>query len=94
MDRFGVEVFCAFEQRIGTVAELCRRGYASRMVLSHDANCGSNHMPEDVLERPEWVNWKFTHISDDVLPALRAAGVSDADLHTMLVTNPREILDR
>jgi phosphotriesterase-related protein len=94
MDRFGIEVFCSFEARVTTVAELCRRGYADRMVLSHDASCGSHTVPAEVLERPEWSRWRYTHISDDVLPALREAGVSEDDLTTMLVTNPGRILDR
>ncbi len=34
-------------------------------------------------------NLHYTHISDDVLPALRAAGVSDAQIEQMLVGNPR-----
>jgi phosphotriesterase-related protein len=94
MDRFGIDVFCAFEARVATVAELCRRGYAERIVLSHDANCQGHAVPREVLGRPEWSRWRFTHISDDVLPALRAAGVPEDDLTTMLVTNPRRILDR
>jgi phosphotriesterase-related protein len=94
MDRFGIEVFCAFEARVATVAELCRRGYAERMVLSHDASCVSHTVPPEVLDQPQWARWRYTHISDDVLPALRKAGVSEEDLTTMLVTNPRRILDR
>ena len=93
MDRFGIEVFCSFEARVATVAELCRRGYAERMVLSHDASCASHTVPSEVLDRPEWSRWRYTHISDDVLPALRTAGVTEEDLTTMLVANPRRILD-
>jgi len=38
-------------------------------------------------------NWNFLHISTVVLPALRERGVSDEQIHTMLVDNPRRILD-
>ena len=34
-------------------------------------------------------NWHFTHISDDVIPALREAGVDEAQVRQMLVENPR-----
>ena len=34
-------------------------------------------------------NWHFEHISNDVLPALRSHGVSDEQITTMLVDNPR-----
>jgi phosphotriesterase-related protein len=34
-------------------------------------------------------NWNFTHISDDVLPALRERGVTEEQITTMMVDNPR-----
>jgi len=34
-------------------------------------------------------DWNYRHISDDVLPALRAAGGLDARIDQMLVANPR-----
>lgn len=37
-------------------------------------------------------NWHHLHIHDDVIPALKARGVSDEALDTMPVGNPRQIL--
>ena len=37
MDRFGIDLLLAFDQRVDTVAALCAAGYAERMVLSQDA---------------------------------------------------------
>ena len=37
--------------------------------------------------------WHFLHIPDDVVPALRAAGVSDAQVRAMTVDNPRRIFE-
>jgi len=87
MDRFGVDVFCTTEDRVKTVAEMVRLGYAESMVLSHDASCYSDFYPES---GPATLlpNWHYTHIHDDVLPALRELGVSDDDIETMLVRNP------
>ncbi len=88
MDRFGIDVLLPFEQRVETVAELCRRGYAERMVLSHDASCFIDWFPTATKEAAV-PNWHYTHIHDDVLPALRERGVSEAQITTMLVDNPR-----
>ena len=37
--------------------------------------------------------WHYTHISDDILPALRKAGVSEDQIDQMLVRNPRAIFE-
>jgi phosphotriesterase-related protein len=34
-------------------------------------------------------NWNYNHISDDVLPALLERGVTEDQVTTMLVDNPR-----
>ncbi|GAA1248955.1 phosphotriesterase [Prauserella halophila] len=91
MDRFGLDNRLSFENRVRTVAELAQRGYASRMVLSHDASCHSHNFPDDFRAR-NMPNWRFTHITEDVIPALLEAGVTQSDIETMLVDNPRKIL--
>jgi phosphotriesterase-related protein len=93
MDRFGVDVLLPLEERVRVVAELCRRGHAGRIVLSHDASCYNHHIPEETLTT-RLPRWHFRHIPDDVLPALLEAGVTDAEINQMLVENPRTILQR
>jgi phosphotriesterase-related protein len=91
MDRFGLDVITPFDDRVATVAALCERGYAGRMVLSHDASCHIDWFPREVI--PMFApRWHYEHIFDDVLPALRERGVSDAQLGEMLVTTPRRYL--
>ena len=92
VDRFGVNVLLPLEERVRVVAELCRRGHAGKLVLSHDASCYNHHIPEEVLTTVV-PSWHFRHIPDDVLPALQEAGVSDLEIHQMLVDNPRAILE-
>ncbi|MCO5993340.1 phosphotriesterase family protein [Actinoallomurus rhizosphaericola] len=90
MDRFGIE-FTSFEDRVATVAALCERGHAGRMVLSHDSYCFNDRFDPDVVRRRH-PNYHLLHISRDVLPALRERGVTEEQIHQMLVDNPRRIL--
>ena len=88
MDRFGIDVYLPFEDRVYTVAALARDGYADRMVLAHDSSCYADYYPEQRIKAllPKWT---LVHISDDVLPALRERGVTEDQITTMLVDNPR-----
>ncbi|ALG84570.1 phosphotriesterase family protein [Gordonia phthalatica] len=88
MDRFGIDLFSPFEARVRMVAEMVAAGFVSQMVLSHDASCYSDFFPE-AARQAALPNWHYTHIHDDVLPALRERGVSDEQITTMLVDNPR-----
>jgi len=90
MDRFGVDAILSFEDRVNTVATMCERGHADRMVLSHDASCYFDALPEATLP-VALPNWHYLHIHDDVIPALRRRGVTEDQLTTMLVDNPRRI---
>jgi phosphotriesterase-related protein len=88
MDRFGLDVITPLDDRVATVAALCERGYAGSMVLSHDASCHMDWFPREVI--PMFApRWHYEHIFDDVLPALRARGVTDTQIDTMMVANPR-----
>jgi phosphotriesterase-related protein len=93
MDRFGLESFLPTAKRIEVLARLCAEGYAPRMVLSHDANCWTDMVSEDEKRRTRPL-WHYTHISDDILPALRTAGVKEDQIEQMLVRNPRAIFER
>ncbi len=90
MDRFGIDGYLTTQQRVAVVAELCRRGYADRMVLSHDASCYLDWIPGEVPPST-MPHWHYLHISNDVLPALREQGVTDAQITTMLVDTPRRL---
>jgi phosphotriesterase-related protein len=90
MDRFGLDAMLSFDDRVDTVARMCERGHADKMVLSHDASCHIDWLPEAVLPFA-LPNWHFLHIHNDVLPALRQRGVTEDQITTMLVDNPRAI---
>ena len=92
MDRFGLDLFLPTPQRVATIQKLCDLGYANKMVLSHDAACLIDWV-DPPLRTKLLPNWNFNHIPDDVLPALREAGVSEDDITTMTVDNPRRIFE-
>jgi len=90
MDRFGLDLFNPTAERVKTIAILAGQGYAGSMVLSHDASCfidyfGAAHDDARAAAAP---NWHYEHISDDVLPALLAQGVSQAQIDQMMIENP------
>jgi phosphotriesterase-related protein len=92
MDRFGMEHVLPDERRVSVVLALLRLGYADRMVLSHDAAFFSHVTP------PSWravaaPRWQMENIPRRILPMLRQGGASEADLHQMLVLNPRRLLE-
>jgi len=93
MDRFGVDSILPTPERVATIAELCRRGWERQMVLSHDACCHIDWFSKEMVKQLA-PRWSFRHIPDDVVPALRAEGVSDADIRTMTVDNPRRVFER
>jgi len=92
MDRFGLDHFLPTETRVEVLAQLCAEGYAPKMVLSHDANCWSDMLSEEAKRRTR-PRWNYNHISDDILPALRKAGVKEEQIHQMMVVNPRRIFE-
>ena len=92
MDRFGIDALLSFEDRVATVVELCRQGYAEKMVLSQDASCFIDWFDVEMKEAA-MPKWKYTHISDDVVPALRERGIGNAQIDQMLVGNPRRIFE-
>lgn len=91
-DRFGLDMYNPTDDRVHTVAALCAQGYADRIVLSHDAACYMDYfsgLRSQALLRQAVPNWHYLHIPNDVLPALRKEGVTEEQLTTMLVDNPR-----
>ncbi len=90
MDRFGIDLLLPFEDRVDTVAKMCAKGYAEKMVLSHDAACHNDWL-DDAVVAVATPRWNYLHITQDVIPALLSKGVTEAQIHTMMVTNPQKI---
>jgi phosphotriesterase-related protein len=89
MDRFGLP---KFEDRVDIVATMCERGYADRMVLSHDTAVFQHWVPPASLKMLP--DWHFLHVLNDVVPALEERGVTEEQIEQMLINNPRRIFDQ
>ena len=64
--------------------ELLGRGHADRVLLSQDV-CNDAQLRR-------YGGAGYTYLAERFLPRLRSAGVSDADIDTMTVANPRRLL--
>lgn len=97
-DRFGLYIpgFPTMDERVDTIAKLCAEGYADRIILSHDYTIHVDWYDDDT---PEFLagfppaGWVPTHISDDVLPAMRERGVTEEQITAMMVGNPRRVFE-
>jgi phosphotriesterase-related protein len=96
-DRCGMESPVApLEKQLDNLAELCRRGYSKRVVLSHDRMVYQDLMPSEMLERM----WHgdlldpYNRIQGETLPGLRARGVTEEQINDMLVEAPRGFFSR
>lgn len=83
-DVIGKEHWLLDATRAELVAELIRRGYAERLLLSHDRNRWH--------EMRRGGNSGYLHLFESFLPRLRALGVSDTTLQLLTVTNPARVL--
>jgi phosphotriesterase-related protein len=92
-DRIGLDIFTPTNVIVKNVAELCKQGYAKQIMLSHDTvNVWLGRpidAPEQVLKA--LANWRIDHISQNVVPALKAQGVTDDQIKTMMVDNPKNL---
>jgi predicted metal-dependent phosphotriesterase family hydrolase len=72
------------DRTVEMTCELLARGYADRIFLSQDV-CHDSQ-----LKRYDGNG--YVYLFETFLPRLRAAGVSDAEIETMTVTNPGRLL--
>jgi phosphotriesterase-related protein len=90
MDRFGVEDLLPDTERMDVVATLCREGHAERLLLSHDASFWNDRQPMEAIRRAR-PGWHHRHIVEDIVPGLLERGVTEEQIDTMLVRNPRTV---
>ena len=93
-DRFGIELFLPDKIRIAMLIGLLGVGYEDRIMLSHDyIGCSSGRggkLPEGGIR--QIANWSYVNVFRNIIPALKEAGVTDVQIKTMMVDNPRRLL--
>jgi len=92
-DRWGIDFLFPDNLRRATVLGLLGLGFADRIILSQDCNArilGRAFVMPDFIQ-PLIANWSYTHIFKDIIPQLKQAGVTDAQIGQMLVENPKRI---
>ena len=92
LDRYGIEMYQPFEQRIAAHLALLERGYADRIFVSADSCATLDWFPPETIEQLAGAgmvkDWTIKIIHDRVLPALREGGMTEDQEHTMLHRNP------
>ncbi|MBN1856885.1 MAG: hypothetical protein JW846_08030 [Dehalococcoidia bacterium] len=69
--------------RINEIMDLMDAGYTSQIIISQDI--------WNKTQRRKYGGWGYAHIMDNVLPVMRAKGMSDKDIHTIMVDNPARL---
>jgi phosphotriesterase-related protein len=86
-DRFGIDHFNPLADRVRTLAALVEEGHADRLHLSHDAACFFDFMTGDPFFADETADYLL--ITNEVIPALLEAGVTEEQVDQMMIANPR-----
>jgi phosphotriesterase-related protein len=88
-DRIGLTAFMPNEIRAQCIAGLVRMGHTEHLTMSLDAHCNwcGRHLELSEADR------EFTSLADEFFPLLRAAGVSDEDIRTIMVDNVRRLFE-
>lgn len=73
-------------EHIRLIVSMVRKGFADRLLLSHDAGWYWVGEPDGRKGKIR----PYTVIADELVPALREHGVDDSTLEKLLVHNPRE----
>jgi phosphotriesterase-related protein len=98
-DRFGIEGFDFMmtptdEERVATLVALLQDGYADQIMLGHDTVKIDLGRPFQLSPAAQKFKDHTTPrvVVEFVLPRLREAGISDADIEKLMVKNPAKFL--
>jgi len=95
-DRMGLQglVGCPMdEQRYAVIIDLVKKGFADKLMISHDYIIHwlgrPLNLPEEAL--PLIANWHPTHLFNNIIPALKKGGVTDDQIKTIIKKNPEQL---
>jgi len=75
------------------IVELCQRGYADRICLSHDyvPMWLGRHFEFPDMYKAYVAEYHPTYVSAKFIPRLKAAGVTQEQIDTIMIANPRKL---
>lgn len=85
------------EHNLSVIPELIRRGWADRLIFSHDAVVCFNHSRWSDWDHRTYINYapdSLSFIHRVVLPGLIEQGVDRSDLERIMIHNPARIFSR
>ena len=71
-------------QRINEITELINKGYLNQMLISQDI--------WNKTQRCAYGGWGYAHVLRDTIPVMRVKGMTEEQIHTIMVENPRRLL--
>ncbi|MDA4131334.1 MAG: hypothetical protein OK457_11235, partial [Thaumarchaeota archaeon] len=71
------------KERIAALVDLLSKGYEKQLMMSCDV-CEKIHLRK-------YGGWGYSHILEDIIPLLKARGVSEKQIETMTVDNPKRL---
>lgn len=89
-DRFGIEAIHPDAERVASLVKLLSAGAGDRVVVSHDSVwCWRGQPFPRAVEEAMTERWNPSHFSLRIIPMLKDQGVTDAQIDTLLIDNPR-----
>lgn len=78
---------------VQNIVQLCKDGFLNKIMLSHDTVNYWLGRPMDVPESalPLFANWKIDHVSLNILPMLKAGGMTEQQIKTLMIENPKNL---
>ena len=77
-------LFCSDNERILAMVELCEQGYEKQMMLAQDTFTK--------LQLQHYGGYGYSYLQTHVIPRMKFLGVSDKQIRTMTVDNPKKML--
>ncbi len=92
-DRMGIDILFPDKLRKACLMGLLGIGYIDRIFLSQDCWAYRLGRPFEFADatKPLLANWRYDHIFNNIIPALKEAGVSEDKINTLMVKNPRRL---
>lgn len=70
---------------------LVKQGHADRIILSHD--CILVWLGRPITHPASWAEWNPLYLHRRMIPKMKAAGVTEEQINTILVSNPRRLFE-